>query len=49
MKKLIIAAAFAALGLIGAVRAAQTPKSTASCCDGGSCCVSGAACCDAGK
>ena len=44
MKTLIIAAAFAALGLFGALHAAQPNKTAASCCDGGACCDGGSCC-----
>ena len=47
MKKLILAAAVAALSLTGALRAGQgtttAPAAPASCCDGGACCPG--ACC----
>ena len=47
-KSTILAVVVAVMGLIGALRAGQTPTSAAaSCCDGGACC-NGGACCDSG-
>ena len=54
-KKIMLAAAMATLGLIGALHAAEQSKSAqaksvaASCCDGGECCAPGAACCSSAQ
>ncbi len=44
MKKYILTATLAVVGLLGALRAAQPAATAASCCDGGACC-DGRACC----
>ena len=44
MKKYILTAALAVMGLLGALHAAQPTAKAASCCDGGACC-DGSGCC----
>ena len=44
-KSTILAVVMAALGLVGALRAAKQPKQNpAACCDGSACCDGGACC-----